>query len=135
VVTGGNRNDVTQMLALLDRIPPIRGGIGRPWRTRKLLYADRGYDHRPQRRAVSRRGIRIRIARRNTANGSGLGRRRWPVEQTFALLHRYRRLTVCYERTHEMHDAFVGLACCMICWRRVERRSVVYAGRLLVRSQ
>jgi transposase len=117
-VTGGNRNDVTQMLPLLDLIPTIRGGIGRPWRRPGMLYADRGYDHRPQRGAVSRRGIRLRIARRNTKNGSGLGRQRWPVEQTFALLHRYRRLATCYERTIETHAAFVALACCLICWRR-----------------
>ena len=118
-VTGGNRNDVTQMLPLLDAIPPIRGGVGRPWRRPQTLFADRGYDHRPQRRAVSRRGIRIRIARRRTANGSGLGRYRWPVEQTFALLHRFRRLATCYERTIETHAAFVALACCLICWRRL----------------
>jgi transposase len=122
-VTGGNRNDVTQLLPLLDAIPPIRGGVGRPWRRPGTLYADRGYDHRPQRRAVGRRGIRLRIARRNTRSGSGFGRHRWRVEQAFALLHRYRRLATCYDRTIETNRALVGLACCLICWRRLERRS------------
>jgi len=28
-LTGGNRNDVTQLLQLLDRVPPVRGRIGR----------------------------------------------------------------------------------------------------------
>jgi transposase len=107
------------MLPLPDAIPPIRGGVGRPWRRPQTLFADRGYDHRPQRRAVSRRSIRIRIVRRRTASGSGLGRYRWPVEQTFALLHRFRRLATCYERTIETHAAFVALACCLICWRRL----------------
>jgi transposase len=42
-------------------------------------------------------------------NGCGQGRRRWPVEQTFALLHRYRRLATCYHRTIETHQALVSL--------------------------
>jgi hypothetical protein len=29
-LTGGNRNDVTQLLELLDRVPPVRGRVGRP---------------------------------------------------------------------------------------------------------
>ena len=31
-LTGGNRNDVTQLIALLDRVPPVRGRVGRPRR-------------------------------------------------------------------------------------------------------
>ena len=31
-VTGGNRNDVTQLIPLLDRVPPVRGKVGRPRR-------------------------------------------------------------------------------------------------------
>jgi len=31
-LTAGNRNDVTQLLELLDRVPPVRGRIGRPRR-------------------------------------------------------------------------------------------------------
>ncbi|MGC0343876.1 hypothetical protein RKD20_008910 [Streptomyces sp. SLBN-8D4] len=33
LLTGGNRNDVTQLLPLLDAIPPVRGRVGRPRRT------------------------------------------------------------------------------------------------------
>ena len=29
-VTGGNRNDVTQLVPLIERIPPVRGVVGRP---------------------------------------------------------------------------------------------------------
>jgi hypothetical protein len=29
-LTGGNRNDVTQLEALVEAIPPIRGRVGRP---------------------------------------------------------------------------------------------------------
>ena len=31
-LTGGNRNDVTQLIPLLDRVPPVRGTVGRPRR-------------------------------------------------------------------------------------------------------
>ena len=32
ILTGGNRNDVTQLLPLLDAIPPVRGRMGCPCR-------------------------------------------------------------------------------------------------------
>ena len=31
-LTGGNRNDVTQLIPLVDRVPPVRGKVGRPRR-------------------------------------------------------------------------------------------------------
>ena len=45
LLTGGNRNDVTQLLPLLHAIPPIRGKPGRPRSKAPRVYADRGYDH------------------------------------------------------------------------------------------
>ena len=65
-LTGGNRNDVTQLLELLDRVPPVRGRIGRPRRRPKTLLADRGYDHDKYRRLLWQRGIKPVIARRQT---------------------------------------------------------------------
>ena len=119
-MTGGNRHDVTQPVPLLDRVPPIRGARGRPWRRPAALYGDRAYDHRPQRRELRRRGIRARIARRGHEHGSGEGGHRWPVEQTIALIHRYKRLLVCFDRTLESHQAWLDIACCLICWRRLQ---------------
>jgi hypothetical protein len=43
------------------------------------------------------------------------------VEQAFALLHQFKRLAVRWERRTELHDAFVSLACGLICWRRLRR--------------
>src|SRR2546423_3560018 len=40
-LTGGNRNDVTQLLELLDRVPPVRGRSGRPRRGPRTLIAHR----------------------------------------------------------------------------------------------
>jgi transposase len=60
------------------------------------------------------------IARRQTEHGSGLGRKRWVVERTFAWLHNRRRLLIRTDRSDEIHEAFLALACCLICWRRLE---------------
>jgi transposase len=82
--------------------------------------ADRAYDHRPHRRELRKRGITAEIARRQTAHGSGLGRVRWVVERTFAWLHNLKRLLVRYDRRAEIHEAFLAIGCCLVCFRRVQ---------------
>ena len=119
LLTGGNRNDVTQLLPLLDAVPAVRGRVGAPRRRPDRLLADRGYDHDAYRRRLRARGIRPQIARRGTEHGSGLGRERWVVERSFAWLHGFRRLLVRYERRADMHEAFLALGCCIICFRRL----------------
>ena len=49
-LTGGHRNDITQLLPLVEAVPPIRGLRGRPRRKPRELFADRGYDHHSYRR-------------------------------------------------------------------------------------
>ncbi|WP_111557141.1 IS5 family transposase [Kitasatospora sp. SolWspMP-SS2h] len=114
-LTGGNRHDVTQLLPLLDAIPPIRGLRGRPRRRPRRLFADRGYDHDEYRRFLRRRGITPKIARRGVAHGSGLGKTRWVVERTFARLHRFKRLRTRYEMRADLHLGLFQLACSIIC--------------------
>jgi transposase len=121
ILASGSRNDVTQLIPLLDAVPPIRGRVGRPRRKPRMLVADRGYDHDKYRRVLRARGIRPVIARRGVAHGSGLGRWRWPVERTLAWLHQFRRLRVRWERRADLHEAFLKLASCLICWRRLQR--------------
>jgi transposase len=118
-VTGGNRNDITQLIPLLDAVPAVRGRSGRPRRRPDSLIADRGYDHDKYRRLVRQRGIRPVIARRQTEHGSGLGRYRWVVERTFAWLHNFKRLLVRYERRADIHHALLALGCCLVCFRRL----------------
>jgi transposase len=120
-VTGGNRNDITQLIALVDAVPAVGGCVGRPRRRPDRVTADRAYDHRPQRRELRKRGITPEIARRNTEHGSGLGRVRWVVERTFAWLHHFKRLLVRYDRRAEIHQAFLALGCCLVCFRRLQR--------------
>ncbi|MFD8222191.1 IS5 family transposase [Streptomyces sp. NPDC059697] len=123
-LTGGNRNDVTQLIPLIQAVPPVRGRRGRPRRRPKKLYADRGYDHDKYRKQVRAVGITPVIARRGTEHGSGLGVHRWVVEQSFALLHWFRRLRIRWEIRDDIHEAFLSLACSIICWRRLRNLSL-----------
>ena len=93
-LTGGNRNDITQLMPLIGAIPPVRGHRGRPRKRPDAAYADRGYDHDKYRRQARQKGITPVIARRGTEHGSCLGVHRWVVEQSIALLHWFRRLRI-----------------------------------------
>jgi transposase len=119
-LTGGNRNDVTQLIPLVDAVPGVRGSVGRPRRRPDRVIADRGYDHDKYRRLLWQRGITPVIARRGTEHGSGLGRYRWVVERTFAWLHHFKRLLVRYERRDDIHEALLAIGCCLVCFRRLQ---------------
>jgi len=120
-LTGGNRNDITQLLPLLDTVGPVTGRPGRPRKRAERLLADRGYDHDKYRRELRKRGVKPVIARRGEEHGSGLGKERWVVERTFAWLHNLRRLRTRYERCAELHLAFMLLGCAVVCQRTLSR--------------
>ena len=103
-LTGGNRNDITQLMPLIAAIPPVRGRRGRPRRRPTAVYADRGYDHDKYRQQVRGKGITPVIARRGTEHGSGLGVHRWVVEQAVALLHWSRRLRIRWKIRDDIHE-------------------------------
>ena len=99
---------------------------GRP-RSRPLeLVADRGYDSRPFRCRLRRRGIKPCIPERRgkkprpgrKADVSNY-RERWKVERTFAWLGNFRRLVVRYERLAHVYFAFVLVAFILICSDRI----------------
>jgi len=121
ITTAANVNDVTQTLALVDGIPPVAGRPGRPRRRPDSLLGDKGYDSNLNRRELSKRRILPVISRKGAPNIKGLGKLRYVVEQTFALLHQFKRLAVRWERRTELHDAFVSLASSLICWRRLKK--------------
>lgn len=117
-VTAANRNDITQLKSLVEAIPHLktRGkGRARQKRPKKLL-GDRAYDSQPHRDWLEERGIIPKLARRNTAHGSGLGKERWVVERLFAWLHDDRRLRVRDERRADIHQAFLSLAAALVCF-------------------
>ncbi|MFE1879994.1 IS5 family transposase [Streptomyces diastatochromogenes] len=119
LLTGGNRNDVTQLLPLLYAIPPVRGRVGRPRRKPDSLFADRDYDHDTYRDQVRDRGIVPAIARRGTRHGTGLGTYRWVIERSFAWLHGFRRLRIRWERRADIHEGLLKLDCCLITHRQL----------------
>lgn len=116
ILTAANDHDVTQLLPLVEAIPPVRGKVGHPRRRPDSVLGDRGYDSEPHRVRLRARGIRPVIAKRCTEHGSGLGIYRWVVERTHAWLHQFRRLRVRYERLDYIHEAFLKIGCAMICW-------------------
>jgi transposase len=115
-LTGANRNDSQQAIALVDAIPLLQGERGRPRNRPDCLIGDRGYDAEAIRQSLRFRGIRPMLAKRNTEHGSALGRWRWVIERTFAWLSQFRRLRVRYEKRADILEAFLSLACARICW-------------------
>ena len=116
VLTAANVHDSKVLEESVDAIEPIkRPGRGRSRKRPKKLHADKGYDFGRCRKALRKRGIKARIARRGVESSERLGRHRWVVERTLAWLNRYRRLTVRYERRADIHEAFLHLGCSLIC--------------------
>jgi transposase len=106
---------VTQLIGLVQAIPPIGGKPGRPLCRPKRLYGDRAYDSELHRILLLWRGIEPCIAKRGEPHGSSLGKYRWVVERTISWLHQNRRLRVRYEKRADIHEAFMTLGCAMIC--------------------
>ena len=120
-LTGANRHDSMVFEDLIDAIPPIRPPNGRRRKRPAKLHADKAYDCPRCRRALSRRRIKVRIARKKIDPSDRLGRHRWVVERTLAWLGRSRRLTIRYERRHDIHHAFLSLGCSLICFNVLTR--------------
>ena len=114
-LTGANAHDVTQLLPLVDAIPPLRGKCGRPCFRPARVQGDRAYGSKAQQAELRKRNIQPVLAQRNAPHGSGLGKTRWVVERTIGWLHQYRRLRVRYERRVDIHEAFLTLGCVLIC--------------------
>lgn len=120
-LTGANRNDSQEALALVDAIPPLQGERDRPRCRPVCVLGDRGYDAAAIRHALRARHILPLLAMRRTAHGSGLGRWRWVVERTFAWLNQSRRLRVRYDKRADIHEAFLSLGCVWICWQSLRK--------------
>jgi transposase len=121
LLTGANRHDTMVFEALLDAIPPIKQANGRRRKRPAKGHADKAYDIPRCRRALTKRHIKVRIARKGIDSSARLGRHRWVVERTLAWLNRYRRLAVRYERRADIHDAFLTLGCCLICFNALQK--------------
>jgi len=116
LLTGANRHDVTQLLPLVDAIPPVTGKPGRPRRRPERVQGDRAYHSQRHRQELRQRKIIPVIAERGAPHGSRLGIHRWVVERTLAWLHQFRRLRTRYDRRADLHEGFMALGCSLICW-------------------
>jgi transposase len=119
-VTAANVNEVTEALRVLTSMPPVGGKPGPKREKADRLQGDRGYDSEPLRRVLRWLGITPVLARRRTEHGSGLGVSRWFVERTISWLHSFGRLRRRLDRHTGLQDAFLQLACALICLRFVE---------------
>jgi transposase len=100
-LSAANTHDSVLLEAMVDSVAPVKGPRGRPGRSRRRpakLHLDKGYDYPRCRRALRRRGITPRIARRGIESSKRLGRHSYVVERSLAWLVGYRRLQVRYER-------------------------------------
>lgn len=119
-VTAANVNEVTQVFEVLTSMPAVAGKPGRKREKPDRLQGDRGYDSEPVRNLLRWLGITPVLAKRKTEHGSGLGKRRWFVERTISWLHAFGRLRRRLDRLSLFQDAFLRLACSLICLRFVE---------------
>ncbi len=122
-LSAANTHDSTQLLPLIDAIPPIIGPRGKPGRPRKRpvkLHGDKAYDAAVLRRALRARGITPRLARRGVESSERLGRHRWVVERSLAWLLGYRRLGMRYERRADLLQGLLHLACALVCLKFLE---------------
>jgi transposase len=116
-VTAANVPEVTQVFQVLADIPPVGGKPGPKRQKPDRLQGDRGYDSEPVRQGLRGLGITPVLAARYTEHGSGLGVFRWFVERTISWLHAFGRLRRRLDRLAEIQEAFLHLACALICLR------------------
>ena len=118
-VTAANVNDTTMFQAVVADIPPVRTPAGRRRPRPAAVPADKGYDSRANRAWLRRRGIKARIARRQSESSTRLGRHRWKVERALSWLSWFRRLQVRWDRDAGRWFAFVLVACAVVCFNRL----------------
>jgi transposase len=126
-LSAANTHDSLRLEQLVDAVPAVKGPRGRPGRPRKRpakLHLDKAYDYPRCRRALRRRRITPRIARRGIESSARLGRHRYVVERSLAWLVGYRRLQVRYERRADILLGFLHLACALICLQSLNRTQV-----------
>jgi transposase len=118
--TPANTPDIKELLPLVDSCGP-RDEADEPRRLPRKLYGDRAYDSEPHRDELRARGIEPKLAKRQTASGSGLGVYRWVVERTISWLHSFRKLRLVTEKTQEIQFAFLNMALGLISYRFLEQ--------------
>jgi transposase len=119
-VSAANVNEVSEVFGVLTGMEPVGGKPGPKRQKPERLQGDAGYDSEPVRRLLRWLGITPVLARRGREHGSGLGVLRWYVERTISWLHSLGRLRRRLDRLTGLQEAFLSLACALICLRFLE---------------
>jgi transposase len=88
----------------------------------RTVFADKGYDAEHLRDLCRACGAKPRIHKRGRLNGSGLGKRRWPVERTNAWVLENKRLALRYDRLGFIIQSLLQAACIFLVATRLARQ-------------
>ena len=85
------------------------------------VFADKGYDAEHHRGLCRSFGAEPHIHKRRQPSGSGLGKRRWPVERSNAWLLENKRLALRYDRLGFIVQSLLQTACILLVAGRLAR--------------
>jgi transposase len=113
-VTGANVNDTVLFERLFLMAFAVMARIG-------TVLADKGYDAEANRELCRSFGAEPQLHKRGRPRGSGLGKRRWPVERSNAWLLENRRLALRYDRQGFIVQSLLQAACLFLVAGRLAR--------------
>jgi transposase len=88
----------------------------------RTVFADKGYDAERHRELCRAFGAEPRLHQRGRAHGSGLGRKRWPVERGNAWVLENKRLALRYDRLGFIVQSLLQAACTFLVAGRLARQ-------------
>ena len=114
VATAANVNDTTMFERLFRAAFAVMVRV-------KTAFADKGYDAEANRDLCRSYRTEPRLHKRGQPHGSGLGKRRWPVERANAWLLENKRLGLRYDRLGFIVEALLRAACIFLVAPRLAR--------------
>jgi transposase len=112
--TGANVNDTLLFERLFLVAFAVVARIG-------TVFADKGYDAEASRELCRAFGAEPQLHKRGRPHGSGLGKRRWPVERSNAWLLENKRLALRYDRLGFIVQSLLQAACLFLVAGRLAR--------------
>ncbi|MFK0194241.1 hypothetical protein [Kitasatospora sp. NPDC090308] len=116
VVTGRTVPDVTGALTLVVAVLSVGGQLGQPRERPKCPHGAKGYASWRVRRNSAHRTLAI-VSRRGNLDICGLDELRYVIKQTFALLHRFKRLVTHWELRLDAPTRHSSRSRALINWR------------------
>jgi transposase len=128
VTEAANVSEYKLALKTMDQIS-VTKRPHHPKKRPKKIVADRGYDAKWLRSSMRQRCVKPFIPKRKKPGQieeplynnkvKDMYKTRWIVERTNAWLQNYRRITVRWDKLADSYEAFIEMACILICVRRV----------------